>query len=400
MSTRSELAAEIAARVTRLQATMRDRGLDALVVYGNAKHAGGLRYLSGYSVDRTGWVSYGPGRDEVFVFDGAGVVVPASGDQVLMIEPGHMVDVDIPIADWRGGGLTPSGGGGLSGAGVASVLSDLGPHARVGIEPFERIPAPLYLDIQESLPGVELVPSTLVEEQRIIKTPFEIDLMRRCGEVADAGHTAVVDALRAGGDLTELDLVRAGDHAMRVLNPVYEDAAPPSTSKICTGSAVQGCMLHTPLGDRVVERGAVVNWDICGQYRGYSIDTSRTRVLGTATPEQERAYALSLEMSQQVRAAMKPGAMTQDLVALAHQVAVDGGHGLWEMFLGHGIGMDCHERPDMGVEQMMLEENMVITVEPRIAFEGSLFANEHMVLVTPDGGVALDNYPHGPLSLD
>lgn len=400
MSRSSELYDEIARRVKTLQATMQTRGLDALVVYGNAKHAGSLRYLSGYAVDRTGWVSFGASRDEVFVFDGAGVVVGASGDPILLIEPGHMVDVDIPITDWRGGGLTPGGGGGLSGAGVAQVLAELGPVQRVGIEPFDRIPAGLYLGIQDALTGVELVPSTVVEEQRLVKSAYEVEILRKCGEVADAGHAAVVEALRDGSALDELSLVRAGDHAMRVLNPVYEDAAPPSTSKICTGSSVQGCMLHTPLAERTVSAGAAVNWDICGQYEGYAIDTSRTRVLGRATADQERAYELSREMSTQVRAAMRPGAVTTDLVRLANEVAVQGGSGLWEMFLGHGIGMDCHERPDMGVEEMVLEENMVITVEPRIALDGSLFANEHMCLVTADGGVPFDTYPDGPLSLD
>ena len=147
MSRNSELAAEISRRVQRLQTSMQERGVDALVVYGNAKHAGSLRYLSGFSVDRTGWVSFGPHRDEVFVFDGAGVVVGATGDPILLIEPGHMVDVDIPIADWRGGGLTPGGGGGLSGPGVAQALAELGPVRRVGVEPLDRIPAPLYLGI-------------------------------------------------------------------------------------------------------------------------------------------------------------------------------------------------------------------------------------------------------------
>jgi len=143
----------------------------------------------------------------------------------------------------------------------------------------------------------------------------------------------------------------------------------------------------------------VVNWDICGAYRGYAIDTSRTRVLGPSTPEQERAYATALEMSRQVRAAMKPGAVTTDLVRLADDVAREAGFGLWEMFLGHGIGMDCHERPDMGVEQLELVEDMVITVEPRVSLDGYLFANEHMVHVTAEGGVPLDAYPDGPLAL-
>ena len=76
-----------------------------------------------------------------------------------------------------------------------------------------------------------------------------------------------------------------------------------------------------------------------------------------------RTYEAVLEMSQAVKDAAKPGARTTDLVRLADDVARSHGSGLWLMFLGHGIGLDCHERPDMGVEELTLEENMVITVE-------------------------------------
>ena len=76
------LKAEIDGRVARVQAAMRDEGFDALIAYGNTKAGGSLRYLSGYFVDRTGWVSMGPHREDLFIFDAAGVVIPASGDPV------------------------------------------------------------------------------------------------------------------------------------------------------------------------------------------------------------------------------------------------------------------------------------------------------------------------------
>ena len=107
-------------------------------------------------------------------------------------------------------------------------------------------------------------------------------------------------------------------------------------------------------------------------------------------------YRVVLEMSQAVRDAMKPGAVTTDLVQLADDVAKGYGSRLWLMFLGHGIGLDCHERPDMGVERLVLEENMVITVEPRVVFEDRfLMANEDMCLVTPEGARSLTSFPRG-----
>ena len=389
---------EIRARVERLQAAMATAGFDALIVYGNAKAKGSLTYLSGYFVDRTGWVSNGPTRDDVSIFDGAAVVVPARGEPVLLIESGHMVDLQ-PSIEFRGGGLTAGGGGGLTGSAVADVLGSAS-VARVGLENWDRFPLSLYLSMQAALPRTDFVESRLVEELRLTKSAYEVGIFEECGRVADAGHSAFVDALRGGVGKSELELVRIADHAMRTLNPIYEDAAPCSTSKICSGTSVLGCMLHTPLGNKLIERGDVVNWDICGQYRGYSIDTSRTRVVGAPSAEQLAAYDVALEMSRAVRAAMVPGAVTTDLLRLADDVARSSGFGLWEMFLGHGIGLDCHERPDMGIEELVLKANMVITVEPRIALDGRfLLANEDMVLVTDKGGIAFGSFPREPLAL-
>jgi Xaa-Pro aminopeptidase len=309
-----------------------------------------------------------------------------------------MVDVQ-PVIQFRGGGLTAGGAGGLSGTGVADVLGSA-TVARIGLENWDRFPLSLYLALRSTFPSTQFVQSTLVEELRLVKTAYEIGVFEQCGKVADAGHVAFVDALRDGVGKSELELVRIADHAMRKLNPVYEDAAPCSTSKICSGTSVLGCMLHAPLADKLIQPGDVVNWDICSQYRGYSVDTSRTRVVGVPSAEQVAAYDVALEMSRAVRAAMVPGASTTDLVRLADDVAKSSGFGLWEMFLGHGIGIDCHERPDMGVEEMALRANMVITVEPRIALDGRfLFANEDMVLVTENGGVTFGSFPREPLAL-
>jgi Xaa-Pro aminopeptidase len=400
MASDPRLKEDIGRRVRAVQAAMVEQGLDAVIVYGNTKAGGSLRYLSGYFVDRTGWVSFGPTRDEVFVFDAAAVVVPASGDPILLIEPGHMITATPETDDVRGGGLTGGGDDGLTPGGVARVLRELGATGRVGIETWDRFPARLYLGMLDELPDTAFTPSTVVETVRLVKTAYEIELITEAGRVADVGHQAFVDALTSGAPKTELELVRVMDDAMRALDPIYEDCATSSTSLICSGDEVQGLLLHSPIPDKVVRPGDVVNWDCCGRYLGYAIDTSRTRVVGTPTREQEAKYQVVLEMSQAVRDAMKPGAVTTDLVQLADDVAREHGSRLWLMFLGHGIGLDCHERPDMGVERVVLEENMVITVEPRVVFEDRfLMANEDMCLVTPDGARPLTSFPREPLGV-
>ena len=374
---------------------------DALIVYGNTKMGGSLRYLSGFFVDRTGWVSLGPSREDLFIFDGAALVVPTAGEPILLIEPGHMITSTAITSDVRGGGLTGGGEDGLTPKGVADALNELGATGRVGVETWDRFPAPLYLGIREQMPHTVLERSTVVETARLVKTHYEVERLREAGRVGDVGHQAFVDALRNGPAKTELQLIRIAEGAMREMNPIYEDTVPSSPSLISSGDEVHGLLLHAPLPDKYVRVGDVVNWDICSRYHGYAVDTSRTRVLGEVSHDQDAAYSIALEMAQAVRDAAKPGAVTTDLVTLAKDVASAHGASLWLDFLGHGIGLDCHERPDMGVEEMVLEENMVITVEPRVVFDHRfLMANEDMVLVTPDGGTSLTSFPREPLGLD
>ena len=143
-----------------------------------------------------------------------------------------------------------------------------------------------------------------------------------------------------------------------------------------------------------------MNWDICMRYEGYPVDTSRTRVVGKASANMQRAYQASLLMSAEVIEMVAPGVQVQDLVARADAVARQEGFELWDAFLGHGLGLDVHCRPDMGREKMLLAKNMVITVEPRVTVDGEyLVGNEDMVLVTGAGSEALTHFAKEPLEL-
>jgi Xaa-Pro aminopeptidase len=188
---------------------------------------------------------------------------------------------------------------------------------------------------------------------------------------------------------------------MRMEDPIYEDACTGSPSLICSGTSVRGSMLHLPDPEKKIAEGDAVHWDICLRYDGYPIDTSRTRVVGKATDEQKHAYEVSLRMHEAVLKAAKPGVKAKDLVVLADKVAREGGFELWDAFLGHGLGMDTHERPDLVVEETKLAENMVLAIEPRVLLnDRNLFGNEDMVLVTHEGGLPLTQFPKNPLEIE
>ena len=145
---------------------------------------GSLRYLSGFFIDRTGWVSLGPSSDDLFIFDGAALVVPAAGEPILLIEPGHMITSTAITSEVRGGGLTGGGEDGLTPRGVAKALNELGAAGRVGVVTWDRFPAPLYLGIREQMPHTVLERSTVVEKPRLVKTDYEVERLKRRGELA------------------------------------------------------------------------------------------------------------------------------------------------------------------------------------------------------------------------
>jgi Xaa-Pro aminopeptidase len=390
---------QVEARIARTRDAMRDAGFSALVVYGNTKVHGALRYLSGYWPDRSGWLAAGPDRRHTRIFDAAMLVLPLDSEPVLVFDKGQLLDREACTRR-----TTLSSFGGELGSQpseaqtIAQLLRDAASTEQVGIETWDKFPAPLYLELREQLSSSVLVESTLVEELMLVKSPWEIDLFRKAAAIGDLGNEAFLAALRQGVGKTELELVRAAETVMREADPVYEEVSPISPSLISSGRVGRLSLLHVPQGTKTIRPGDAVNWDICMRYKGYPVDTSRTRVVGRPTDEQRRAYEASLAMSREVIAATAPGVQVQDLVELADSVARQEGFELWERFLGHGLGLDVHSRPDMGSEEMLLAENMVFTVEPRLTLDSEwLYGNEDMVLVTADGCESLTTFPREPL---
>lgn len=393
---RSVMQQEIKRRIAAAVAVMREKSYDALIVYGDNKVRGSLRYLTDYFPDRAGWVSLGP--TETYIFEGAACVLSPGGETVLLFDPGLTPSKEVFADRVVARGFAASKEVGLSASYLQRLLTDWNART-VGIETWDRFPAPLYLDLVKGLPKTVFVKSTIVEEMRLVKSPLELDLMSRGARIGDAAHAAVLETLRREGT-TELELIRVAESVMRNADPVYEDMVSLSPSLICSGSPVSGSLLHHPRGWKRLEPGDVIHWDITSQHEGYAIDTSRTKVLGRPTELQRSAYQAVLAIFGRVLSAAKPGVPAVDLVRLAVDVARDHGFEFWGPFLGHGAGLDLHERPDLVREATPLQANMVLAIEPRLALgETYLVGVEDMVVVTESGGVSLNRFEKEPLGL-
>jgi Xaa-Pro aminopeptidase len=389
---RNVLCKEIEGRIEKTRAVMEERGYDALLVYGNNKVVGSIRYLTDYFPDRAGWISLGTGRP--YLFEGAVFAITIKGEPVLLLDPGLIADKRICAKTvLKSEGLSAEAGEGLSPKNIAQILEKAGATGKVGIETWDRFPAPVYLGMRELLPRTTFERSTIVEELRMVKSPLELQIFRSAGKAGDMAHEVFAEALKKGVGKTELEITRAAEHVMRSADPIYEDSCASSPSLICSGAPVDGSLLNLPSHTKRIKKRDVVHWDIGMRHNGYTIDTSRTKVVGRPSGEQEQVFETTLEMYRKVMHAARPGVRACELIEIADRIAKEDGYELWLRFLGHGTGLDAHERPDMGVEETVLAANMILAIEPRIAVEHRyLMGVEDMVLVTDSGAEALTRY--------
>ncbi len=196
-----------------------------------------------------------------------------------------------------------------------------------------------------------------LDRLRMIKTPREIDILRRAGKVSAEGIAAAIRATRAGG--WEYELEAAAKHVF--LKHGAEMEAYPAI----VGSGPNGLIWHWVRNDRQLEDGDLVVMDYGASFAYMTMDITRTwPITGTFDEVQERAYRAVLEAQKAIIAAMRPGATRRETTAICREIYDRWGfedkpaHGA-----GHFVGLSVH---DVGDSSLPFEPGMVIAVEPII----------------------------------
>lgn len=269
------------------------------------------------------------------------------------------------------------------------LVSDLaGAPRTVGVS--DAMAAAHVLALRDVLPDAVLtLAGRVLRELRIRKDDAEIAQLRAAGAAIDRVHARMTEFLKAGRTENRI----AADIAEAIVAEGHEAAA-----FVVVGSGPNGASPHHDAGERVVEAGDVVVVDIGGPLpSGYHSDCTRTYAVGGAPAGAVlEAYAALQEAQERAVAAVRPGAVAEQVDAAARGVLTDAGLG--ELFLhrtGHGIGLDVHEAPDIVTgNALVLEEGMAFSIEPGVYVEGRWGARiEDIVVVTADGVERLDNRP-------
>jgi Xaa-Pro dipeptidase len=268
--------------------------------------------------------------------------------------------------------------------------------------------APMYFGLPALLAPVELVEAgTLLTEARVLKTPDELECMRRSWAINEAATYASERILRPGARLTDLSgaflrRLFEGGATSNFLDPVFQ-AMP---DRIADGpwSTNGDVPFNLVTTDHIISDGEVIWTDTVTGYEGYASDVGRTWVVGRPTAPLRGLYDQWQEITDAVIAEIRPGVTGDALTRVATEL--NGGKRPWldHFFLAHGLGLEGGEPQQIGSdrgaeydEQFTLEPGMAIVVEPVTWRDGHAgWRCEELVFVTEDGYELVSRYPNEP----
>jgi len=217
----------------------------------------------------------------------------------------------------------------------------------------------------------------IVHEMRLFKSPEELDVMRRAGEISALAHTRAMEKCRPGMFEYQLE----GE----ILHEFNRHGARFPSYNTIVGGGENGCILHYTENESELRDGDLVLIDAGCEYRGYAGDITRTfPVNGKFSPAQRAVYDIVLESLETALTLFRPGTSIQDvtgsvirimvngLVKLGvmkgdvEELIVDNAHRAFFMHgLSHWLGLDVHDVGGYGPDRSRtLEPGMVLTVEP------------------------------------
>lgn len=372
---------EYASRHQRLRQVLERENLDAIIAYSTAKVTANVRYLTRYFVRFTGMQTRADG--DYYMFGSCAALFPRQGEPILRTDqPWDVARAkDVAIID------DVDYASQFASAFVAEIASR--GYRRIGIDNWYLFPAHEYLAFTELAPGVEFVPTRLLSENRRVKSPAEIEIMRRAAALGDSAVESALDTVKVGGN--EYDAMLLCEQLMREGG----DAELGSQSIAgCGPNSASGSHLPSRSETRTIEAGEWVMLDVTPRIEGYCSDISRHRLAGDESdldPSLKRLYDACLLMSQEVRKAVRPGISGLQLNRLAEEIADQEGVREYKIdLLGHGVGLDIHDVPDYYYDNTPLSAGEIITVEPCLLIPGVAGVRiEDCVLVTEDGSEVL-----------
>jgi methionyl aminopeptidase len=250
----------------------------------------------------------------------------------------------------------------------------------------------------------------------ICKSDSELRYMREAGRIVAETHRLMSQAVKPGITTRELDQIAEAYIKSQNAIPSFKgyNGFP---SSIC--ASVNDELVHGFPGSRKLNEGDIISIDIGAQFEGYHGDSAWTYAVGAVTPEVQKLLDVTEASLYAGLALVKPDIRLYTISHAIQKVIEDAGFSVVREYVGHGIGADLHEEPQIpnyGIPDRgpRLKTGMVLAIEPMVNIgeryvrtlednwtvvteDGSWCAHfEHTVAVTEDGFEILTILPQQP----
>jgi len=379
----------------RLRDTMRDKGVDALVLLGN----GNVVYATGAS-----WRLLDAGLSHV---ERPVAIVLADDPHPHLFMPmreGSVSELEVP-GDHVHPPLYLEFDEGVEH--FAEVLAGLvRTDATVAVDELTGAMRRAQGKLFPSGPPSDA--ALVVAPAKLVKTPDQIACVRKACRITEEAMTDVQKSLAPGVrqvDLSAAFVRRAFElgATANMLESIWQ--VMPTSKAEGTWTTTGDLALPLLTTERELHRGDVLWTDISITYQGYCSDFGRTWLVGEEPSDRQHAqFEKWREILDAVLAVTKAGATSGDLARAA--VLANGGTKPWlpHFYLGHGIGTNAAETPMIGTDLgqefddgFVFPTGMMLVLEPVVWEDGTGgYRSEEIVVITEDGYQSITDYPYAP----
>jgi Xaa-Pro aminopeptidase len=262
---------------------------------------------------------------------------------------------------------------------VARVLKEKGlAKARIGLE-LLNISALCFNRLQKLLPSAEFVDAQhIFDEMKSVKSDEELKLLSDANMGTAKAIVLAFEMARRGE--SERDL------AQNLMNLMVRYGA----DRVAFLSLAAGpniLELHHVPGEYRIRDVDLVHVDTGGYFKGYQSDISRTAIVGKPSESKLNAYEIAVGAESAAANVMREGAEVLDVYEATRRFYESRGHSFKSAFIGHSIGIGCHELPFLGPSHgnWILEPGMFFEVEPSITI-GPIRGHTEDAFIVGKGG--------------
>jgi len=287
-----------------------------------------------------------------------------------------------------------------------------GPKKKLGFE-LDVLPFNTYAFYKKLFAESEITDlSAIIKKIRAVKSPYEIEMMKKSAAVLDSVFRDVPSMYSKG--MTEIELASRFEQALRSrgygggarmrafnqdffygnVNTGHSGSVPTYFDGPVGGPGLSPASNPGGAGWKPITKDEMVYIDYTCVISGYTTDCARMFATGKLTDRLVEAHKISLEIQEATTSMMKPGTNCMDIYEKSVEIAEKYSLGNNYMgigpdrvkFLGHGVGLELDEFPIFakGLD-LIMEPGMTFAMEPKFVFEEGAIGTENTFVMTENG---------------